>query len=222
MTISDSDYKILWARAAGLCCNPDCREDLTVTLKNRHSYVVGEMAHIIAKSSGGPRGQAGGGSDSYENLILLCPTCHTNIDKAPAEYPERLLTRWKGDREDEVRTLGLEKKFQTITSLKENVANLLSENRALWKTFGPRSEAATSDPASNLYLVWQLRKLDTILPNNRRIINSIEANINLISESDRDAFMLFKLHALAFEEHQFARLDKYPLFPAIFEETFRP
>jgi 5-methylcytosine-specific restriction endonuclease McrA len=101
MATSDSDVKILWGRAAGICSNPDCRQDLTVILEQKGSYNIGEMAHVIARKPGGPRGKAGGGADDYANLILLCPTCHTRIDKAPeGEYPEPMLHEWKQEHEN--------------------------------------------------------------------------------------------------------------------------
>src|SRR2546428_9139485 len=106
MAISDADTKLLWGRAAGICSNPGCREGLTIILNEDRNYNVGEMAHVIAKKPGGPRGKSGGGADSYANLILLCPTCHTHVDKAPGEYPEDLLKKWKSDHEGEIRKKG--------------------------------------------------------------------------------------------------------------------
>ncbi|WP_271183643.1 HNH endonuclease, partial [Novosphingobium resinovorum] len=63
------------------------------------SYLTGEMAHIVARQAEGPRGDGVGGDNSYENLILLCPTCHTRIDKAPNDFPVALLQKWKADHE---------------------------------------------------------------------------------------------------------------------------
>ena len=33
--------------------------------------------------------------DSYTNHILLCSTCHTVIDKTPADHPPQVLREWK-------------------------------------------------------------------------------------------------------------------------------
>lgn len=221
MTISDSDTKILWGRAAGICSNPTCRTDLTVILDQRGGYNVGEMAHIIAKSASGPRGTAAGGPDTYENLILLCPTCHRKVDKAPAgEYPEELLHDWKDHHESAIRAIGRERQFPTISALKMYVAEMLAENKALWEHFGPQSTAALTDPGSNLHIVWTLRKLDRILPNNRRIINAIEANRHLLDVQEQKAFLDFQIHATAFEANQYNRLSSYPTFPAEFERLF--
>lgn len=46
--------------------------------------MIGEQAHIISSKPNGPRGNipiAQSEIDSYENLILLCPTHHAEIDK---------------------------------------------------------------------------------------------------------------------------------------------
>jgi hypothetical protein len=221
MTISDVDCKLLWARAAGICSNPGCRQDLTAILDGSASYNIGEMAHIIAKRPMGPRGRKDiDGLNTYHNLILLCPTCHTRADKAPKEYPQELLKRWKENHEDQIRVRGAEVRFKSPESLKKAIGRLLLENRSLWVTFGPRSDAAVSDPGSNLYTVWDLRKLDTILPNNHRIINLVQANAHLLSEIQYNSFVKFKAHASAFEQHQFGRLDTYPLFPGESERDF--
>ncbi|NOI83065.1 HNH endonuclease [Vibrio tubiashii] len=103
--ISDKDIKILWGRASGICSNPTCRKELTRILEFEKSTSIGEMAHIIARSEGGPRGVEGGGSNSYENLVLLCPTCHTEADKAPEEFPIEMLHSWKKQTESLVRGL---------------------------------------------------------------------------------------------------------------------
>ena len=191
MAISDADIKLLWGRAAGICSNPACREDLTVILEGAQSYNIGEMAHVIAKKPGGPRGKVGGGPDTYVNLILVCPTCHTHIDKAPDQYPEDLLRNWKRDHELGVRNIGTQIKFESTVDLKKFVSRILIENGAIWKTFGPQSEAAR-DAGSNLYLIWNFRKLGTIIPNNRKIINAVDANVDLVSPEEYEHFVLFK------------------------------
>lgn len=88
MTISKKDQNILWGRAAGRCALPDCRKEL-VKEKSGKKAIVGEMAHIVAKKDDGPRGDPSLSlefKDSYENLVLLCPTHHTLIDKYPEIY----------------------------------------------------------------------------------------------------------------------------------------
>lgn len=221
MAVSDPDLKLLWGRAAGICSNPKCRTDLTVLLDEAKEYNVGEMAHLIAKSEGGPRGIEGGGSDAYANLILLCPTCHTHIDKSPeGTYTVEQLNLWKQEHEKNIRT-GVDIQFESVIDLKKEIAKMLMENHVLWEKLGPSSEAALNDPGSNLYNQWDLKKLDTIIPNNNKIIRLIEGNSGLISAAEYRVFLLFKNHASSFEANQFHRLDHYELFPAEFNEAFQ-
>ena len=129
---------------------------------------------------------------------------------------------WKAEHEKNIRSLGSELKFSSAQALKNYVSRLLVENRSLWQQLGPKSLTANSDPGSNLYIVWNYRKLDTIVPNNRKIINAILANQDVLTSAEREAFVAFKIHALAFEDHQFERMDAYPLFPVEFAEAFYP
>ncbi|HTI66230.1 MAG TPA: HNH endonuclease [Caulobacteraceae bacterium] len=180
------------------------------------------MAHVIAKAEGGPRGVTGGGSDSYDNLILLCPTCHRDVDKAPAgTFPAEELRHWKLLHEDRTRNLGSEELFSSNEELAGRVRFLLTENRSIWANYGPKSEAAMSDPGSNLHGLWELRRADRIVPNNRRIMNIVQANQRLLTAEQVEAYGKFVAHADAYERHVHSRLDRYPLFPAEFEKAFQ-
>lgn len=220
MAISEADLKLLWGRAAGICSNPNCRASLSALTKNGQAYIVGEMAHVIARQPQGPRGDGKGGNDTYDNLILLCPTCHTHADKNPNDFPADLLRGWKADWEEQVARLGSELKFKDQSEMRSYISGLLAENQEAWKTLGPRSDIASLDPASNAHLIWELRKADLIVPNNRKILNALEANRPLMSNDQQRAFAAFKNHAEGFEENQHGRLDFYPLFPESFEKEF--
>lgn len=222
MAISDNTVKLLWGRAAGICSNPSCRTDLTVLLEDGRGFNLGEMAHVIARSPTGPRGVTTPGSDEYENLLLLCPTCHRTVDKAPVgTYTVEMLHQWKQDHEKGIRANGSAPKFHSSVELKQYVARLLSENGTLWSNLGPQSPVAQADPGSNMHEVWELRKLDTLVPNNIKILNAVEANDTLLSAEEFATFSLFKCHAQAFERHQYKRLDTYPCFPIEFEKAMR-
>ena len=179
------------------------------------------MAHVIARQPSGPRGDGKGGDNSYGNLVLLCPTCHSKVDKAPADYPTEKLREWKSAWEAEVRTLGRAQAFGNIGDLKSAVGKLLIQNHQIWADFGPEPQAAKDDPNSNLETVWRLKKIDTIVPNNIRIMNMIEANESLLTSEQYKLYAKFKAHAAAFERNQYHRLDNYPLFPADFEKEFK-
>jgi hypothetical protein len=81
-SISQKSIKALWARAGGRCSI--CRTELIQVGDNKQHYSTGEQAHIVAAEPDGPRGNASYPEEflnSYENLILLCPNHHTEIDK---------------------------------------------------------------------------------------------------------------------------------------------
>jgi hypothetical protein len=221
MAIKEKDIKLLWGRAAGICSKPDCNNDLTAILSEADNYVVGEMAHIIAQAEGGPRGRVGGGSDTYENLILLCPTCHRHVDKAPrGQFTEEMLLDWKQTHETALRQKSAGIRFEDFSSLCASVSQCMEENWYVWKTYGPKSEIAEKDPSSNAVSIWDLRKLSTIVPNNRSIINMITSNTDLLTKTAKMAFIEFKDHAEGFERNQYGRLDHYKLFPQSFAEEF--
>jgi|GEM_PF-1960163 hypothetical protein len=64
-----------------------------------------EIAHIIAHSANGPRANVSyeyENINSYNNLILLCPNCHTMVDKNPQDYPESKLHEIKAKHEESI------------------------------------------------------------------------------------------------------------------------
>jgi hypothetical protein len=97
VAISDRTRKLLWARAGNACalCKKPLTEDaLSAGLPG---LVLGEEAHIVAKSEAGPRGRAGDRSDidGYDNLILLCFDDHKRIDDQPDVYSVEFLQKTK-------------------------------------------------------------------------------------------------------------------------------
>ena len=81
----DISYKIqclLWARAAGRCEFDGCNKELTVDSLSKDTENEGQIAHIIAASENGPRGNKNSANlqDEIGNLMLLCPEHHKLID----------------------------------------------------------------------------------------------------------------------------------------------
>lgn len=217
MAFSAKDTKLLWGRAAGICSNPECRKKLTATGADGQSFLTGEMAHQIAQSPEGPRGTESAGDDTYDNLILLCPTCHRTIDKAPeGTFPVEVLRSWKSTHEEWVDGWSTDGAYSTAAEVAQEVQRLLFENRTHFEQYGPLSETAAKNPASTAQAIWEARKLDTILPNNRRIISLMQRHSKLISPAAVPSFPKFKMHAEAFEGNQYERVEEYPLFPEDF------
>lgn len=95
MAIKLKDVKVLWAKSGNRCAI--CFKSLTH--ESEDVSAVGEQAHIKGENSGKSKQpsarydklQSEDERNSYANLVLLCPTCHTIIDKNEAEYTvERL------------------------------------------------------------------------------------------------------------------------------------
>jgi hypothetical protein len=220
MTMSEKDIKILWGRAAGRCSCPTCRMELTCFLDPVNPYHLGEMAHIIAQGKSGPRSNGSSSDNAYTNLILLCPTHHRQVDKAPEQFPVELLQQWKQEHENWIDLSLSQYKCNDINELKSMVCSLLLENRLIWSEFGPESEIAKRNPGSNIYEFWYLRRLDTIIPNNKKIVNLISQNQELLSPAQLREFLRFKTHSIAFEQNAIDRLEDYPRFPMSFPSEF--
>jgi len=103
MAIKPKDMKILWGRAGGRCSFPGCNIALSEDKETvTESFPLGEQAHIVGDKDTAPRGESiltQEERDSYPNLILLCPTHHTTIDKNEHDWPVEKLHLIKRDHE---------------------------------------------------------------------------------------------------------------------------
>jgi hypothetical protein len=97
MSIQDSTMKRLFGLSGNLCAIPDCKSPLIIG-----ETVVGEICHIRARRKGGARHDpqlTAAQKDEFENLILLCSTCHKLIDSNPDEYGSEWLRNIKASHE---------------------------------------------------------------------------------------------------------------------------
>jgi hypothetical protein len=120
--ISDKEVKLRCLSSGGLCAFPGCEKRL---IRDGSSVddpiVIGEIAHIIAESRSGPRGDAAFSDEDrskHTNLILLCPEHHTIIDRQPNTYSIPVLRQMKADHEGRISALGGE---QVMVPVKANV-----------------------------------------------------------------------------------------------------
>lgn len=122
----------LWVRAGGICSLRGCRTPLEydqLTLSNAN---FSNVAHIVAHSVDGPRGQnslALGKRNDYENLILLCMKCHHLIDSSEylKQYTVDVLHEHKRQHEEQFQlTRALVGKMEK-TQIVRCRANVLSE-----------------------------------------------------------------------------------------------
>ena len=218
MAITERDLKKLWGLSGGRCAFPGCNCDCLPFLDERDPTVIGEMAHVIAKSPTGPRGGGVGGDDTYENLVLLCPTHHTLVDRAPAgRYTKDMLHEWKASHEESVARALATPVFDDRDDLLRYLADLLAENHACWSTYGPESNTAKSNHVANLHRLWKFRKLSTIVLNNSRIVSALKRHRTLFDKHEYRIAAKFIEHAAGFEKNCYERFDGVPRFPNDFE-----
>ena len=94
-----NEVKMLWARSGNRCAFANCHIEMAPA---GTAATLGEIAHIVAKSPDGPRGNSPlplESRDDYDNLILLCPTHHSIADSNPTQWPVELLHRLKREHE---------------------------------------------------------------------------------------------------------------------------
>lgn len=223
MNISQKDLKKLWGLSAGRCSHPDCNYQCVNALNkdadDEHT-IIGEMAHIIAQSPSGPRGQTSPGKDIYENLILLCPTHHREIDKSPeGTFSIEEIHEWKNKHEKRVRDSLEINELDSIEIVARTIKKLLIQNHSIWKTYGPESDEAISNPLSSAYKIWELRKLDTIVVNNKKIINTLESTLDLFNLDEYPIIYEFIEHASGFESNCYERKEGVKRFPIQFSEV---
>jgi len=95
--------KILLAMRSGdRCALPACRINLTYDGIQADTVVIGEAAHIYGEKDTAARYRQEMTDDQrnhYDNLIYLCPNCHTKIDKQISDYPAENLIKIKKEHE---------------------------------------------------------------------------------------------------------------------------
>ncbi len=87
MTIASETRKRLWGRSGNRCAK--CRQELVRPDEgDQPGALVGEEAHIVARSPDGPRFEPLDPEvrDGYGNLILLCANDHTEVDAQPTRH----------------------------------------------------------------------------------------------------------------------------------------
>jgi len=118
MAIPQKDLKLLWGRTGNRCaiCQHRLSEDKNSV---NESFLLGEQAHIVSEELEGPRGKSPLSAEernSYPNLILLCPICHTKIDKNIDDFPTERVHMLKSRHE-----LWVEQTLSTVFDSKETI-----------------------------------------------------------------------------------------------------
>ena len=204
LAFKQKTIKIVWAASAGRCSFPHCPEKLCTPTDESPLYTIGEMAHICGEKPGSNRHDPNMPEDIRDgpsNIILLCPTHHTLVDKKENEnvFPPDLLRQYKAKHEDHV-TNRLDIKHKTKGQVATAINKLFSENHAAWEQYGPFSEIAKKNPHSeSAYAAWLSERLGTIVPNNRSIVKLIEEGADFFSTDEHKSIASFLQHARSYE-----------------------
>lgn len=143
----------LWARAAGRCEYRGCNEDLIGDLiSGNEDALFGFIAHIVADSENGPRGNPVRSpklAKSLGNLMLLCAKHHKLIDvDDEASHPEAVLLEMKDQHEARVSTnAGInEDRASHVIRFGATIGNLetLVSTRAIFSAMPPDRHPASS------------------------------------------------------------------------------
>ncbi len=97
---------LLYVRAGGRCEFDGCNEYLLSHQLTHKTINLAQMAHVVAFSEKGPRGDAGKARpadiNNVDNLMLLCHRCHKLVDDHPEEYSRETLLAYKKAHEDRI------------------------------------------------------------------------------------------------------------------------
>ncbi|QDH15029.1 HNH endonuclease [Oecophyllibacter saccharovorans] len=215
----------LFSEASGHCQNPDCLEPLFPVELGGAKHIA-EMAHVVPHGEAGPRREDRPNDsfdpDVFENLILLCPTCHTKIDKDPASFPRNILLDWKENHLANLATKQGIRAYVNRCIAREAIAGFMAENKAIWNRFAPEHGTDFNyDPESEVAKGWSKRMRSVILPNNYRIQAIIRANLGLATEDERRIFAEFQEHVRGLAERHVCNVSGRAIrFPKAMEDMF--
>ncbi len=160
--ISENNKRKLYAESMGRCMNPNCCKELFC----ENGDII-EKAHIDSwcKTT----------DNSYENLILLCPNCHTEFDKNKSFTQEDVL-QWK-----EIRRKQLEKfyskQYETFEELQKEVAPILQENKTIYERYYLNDNKT----------LWDTFEYK-LIANNRKLKILFLANLNLMQQHQEKSY----------------------------------
>jgi hypothetical protein len=192
--------------------NPSCRSYL---LAEGRRISIAEMAHVIAHSQDGPRGDSDHcADDSPDNLILLCRNCHKIIDGNESDYPPSRLQAWKKDHADRVSEAINVKKYESLKDLQSGLLYFIESNGTTWESFGPSEQRQDNIEAVE---VWEAKVTSTIIPNNRRILMTLLRNKDLLSPKQLRTLIKYQQHVEEFEQNHIG-LPRNPNAPKYTQE----
>lgn len=198
---SQATKNVLLAESGGFCQNPDCNQSIFKTTFSGQTVHFAELAHIIAASPGGARGDDRVGETERAgdaNLLVLCANCHKVVDKADADYPVDLLREWKSSHRARLDAVFGVQTFNDRESLRGAIDPLLRLNKLIHAEFGPDS-APFVMPYDDRADTWRVKVREDILPNNLTVVRLLEVNERLLTEDERETVAALRQHVLDLE-----------------------
>lgn len=199
--IDENVKRKLYAESLGRCMNPNCQRRLFLGGRD-----ISEKAHIVAYCKTE--------DNAYENLVLLCPNCHTEFDKNNA-FSEQEILGWKRKRQRDIEAF-FGKKYATFDDLRKVVAPILQENKTIYEEYYLK----------NQHQLWDKCE-ENVLVNNRKLKTLFSNNMDLFQEHANPQYsnlayvMRFMVHV---EEFETTRLDEQKnreiLFPQEIDSMF--
>jgi len=186
---------MLFAASAGYCQNPNCLRELFIDYPGTRIHIA-EMAHVFAANDDGPRANAALSEEergTFKNLILLCSLCHTIIDKAPQAYPDHVILGWKRMHAEKLHSLFRVTNFEKRSDARAAIDCLLRENHQIFVDYGPHIDDA-KNPESGASERWRRKVFQKIIPNNRKVLNHLDANKRLLSSGELVTLEKFRQH----------------------------
>ena len=160
--------------------NPQC----LIKLFNNGTWTC-DIGHIVP--------YANDGSESFENLILLCCNCHRQIDKEPIKQKTIKLTKWKSDRNREIREK-FDKTCTNFQELKSIVVPILKHNKRIFTNYGPDPDEMDDGERREYWLSLE----PEIIGNNEKLVTVLEKNIRLLHWENKITIEEFVDHTKEF------------------------
>ena len=192
----------LFADSGGYCQNPGCLEWLFREIGDKQIHIA-EMAHVFSASDTGPCANQRLSEEErgdYKNLILLCPTCHTIVDKAEEEYSETTVLAWKLSHRAKIAERFVSAEYSSRSLAREAILLKLNENRAIFLKYGPETDERFN-PESGIPTIWRRKIRSKILPNNRHVLRTLDANRKHLKDKELQMLEDFRQHVDDFEAY---------------------
>lgn len=224
-TIPSETKLRLFSESAGHCQKPSCLQPLFPAEMGGDKHIA-EMAHVIPHGEKGPRHEERPEgefeADSFDNLILLCPSCHTIIDKDPDSFSRSTLLDWKHNHLSNLsRAQGI-KAYDDREQVRNAIITHMSENKAIWHEYAPIDGIQFEyNPESEIANTWDHRMRGVILPNHFRIQAIILANSHHMTIAERRVFSQYQEHVRGLSERHICGIAGTAIrYPAGMDDIF--